>query len=346
MAKSRNARTRCGAWLYIASQGHAMPSTQLPNRIRADIFSQLAAMEKAGLPADKSWGLLKLPTAPVARLQAVHRAVARGSNAAVAAQNAQLFTPFEGSLVRAALAAGSPAPAYQRLAESCAQKAQNEGRIRSRMVLPAATLVLALLIQPVPQLVAGTLTAGGYLTQVLKPLFAVAVLLALVKSTLRSAQASGWILRVPLYGRALARGNALNFFESLALLLEAGVPMFEALPTAVATIENTCIRAAYARIKPSMQRGVPLSNALAEVISESMYLGSAQIIEVVSTGESSGTLPEMIFRHVKAEAEAVAAFWKQVSDWLPRIAYTVVAGWMAYGLLAGGGFSPRVPSGI
>jgi general secretion pathway protein F len=323
-----------------------MPSTQLPNRVRADMFSHLSAMEKAGLPADRAWDLLKLPTVPAARLQAVQKAVGRGGSPAVAAQNAQLFTPLEGSLVRATLAAGSPAHAYERLAESCSQKALTERKIRSRMVLPAAMLVLALLIQPVPQLVAGTLTAGGYLMHVLKPLFAVAMLVTLAKWILRSAQYIGWLLRVPLYGRVLARVDALNFFESLALLLEAGVPMLEALPTAVATIENSTIRAAYARIKPSMQRGAPLSTALAEEISEPMFLGCDHIIDLVSTGESSGTLPELLFRHVSAEAQAVAEFWTQVSDWLPRIAYVAVACWMAYGLLTGGGFGPRVPTGI
>lgn len=323
-----------------------MPSTHLPSRIRADMFFQLAAMEKAGLPAERAWGLLNLPTVPVARLQAVHKAVARGSNPAVAAQNAQLFTPLEGSLVRAATAAGSAAPAYQRLGEYCSQKAQNEGRIRSRMVLPAATLVLALLIQPLPQLVAGTLTAVGYLMQGLKPLIIVAILVTLAKLFLRSSPSSRWLLKMPVFGQALARRNALNFFESLALLLEAGVSMFEALPTAVATIENSTIRSAYARIKPSMLRGVPLSNALAQEIAEPEFLGSAHVIEFVSTGESSGTLPGMLFRHVKAEAEALSAFWNQVSDWLPRIAYAAVACWMAYGLLTGGGYGPTVPAGI
>ena len=91
----------------------------LPTRVRADLFAQLAAMETAGLPPDKAWGLIKLPSVPAQTLQAVQKAVARGSSPAVAAQNAGLFTVLEGHLVRAALAAGSPAGMYQSLAESC-----------------------------------------------------------------------------------------------------------------------------------------------------------------------------------------------------------------------------------
>ncbi|MCF8210611.1 MAG: type II secretion system F family protein [Rhodoferax sp.] len=320
-----------------------MTQTPLPSRVRADMFSQLAAMERAGLPTATAWGLLNLPSVQAARLQTVQKAVTRGSSPAMAVLNAQLFTALEGSLIRAASAAGSPAHAYQRLAESCSRKSQIEGKIRSRMALPAATLVLALLIQPLPPLVAGTLTAGSYLMQVLKPLISIAIMLALARWALKSGQFSAWLLRVPLYGKAIARGDAINFFESLALLLEAGVPMFEALPTAVATIENSVIRSAYARIKPSMQRGVPLSTALAEEISDPMHLGNPHVIEFIATGEGSGTLPEMLFRHVKAEVEALSEFWKQVADWLPRIAYSAVACWIVFGMLTGGGFAPKVP---
>ncbi|MES2949301.1 MAG: type II secretion system F family protein [Pseudomonadota bacterium] len=318
----------------------------LPSRVRADLFAQLAAMEKAGLPADRAWSLLKVSQVPMARLQAVQQTLARGGNPASAAQNAGLFTPLEGNLVRAALAAGSPAQAYQRLADTCAQKAHNEGAIRSRMVLPFATLVLALFIQPVPQWVAGTLSTGAYLAQVLRPLAVLAVLGLLAMRMVASPYASRWLLRLPVLGPAIARRNARDFFESLALLLEAGVPMFEALPHAVATIIHTPMRKAYSGIKTRMQRGAPLSQALADQITDPLYLGSPQVISFVHTGESSGTLPEMLFRHVAAETESLNQFWQQVAQWLPRIAYAAVAAWMAYGLLTGGGFGPRLPPGL
>lgn len=318
----------------------------LPYRVRAELFSQLAALEKAGLPAERAWSLLELPGVAPARSESVSKSVARGHNPAVAAQKAHLFAPLEASIVRAALAAGSPALTYERLAASCSQRAQNEGKVRARMVLPAGTLILALFIQPLPQLVTGTMGAGLYLWQVLKPLLVIAGLATFAKWLLASSHLSRWLLKLPVFGQAIARQNALNFFESLALLLEAGVPMFEALPTAVATIEHLDIRKAYARIKPAMQRGMPLSNTLDEEIAEPMYLGSPRVIEFIATGESSGTLPEMLFRHVQAETAVLTQFWQQVADWLPRIAYSAVVCWMTYGLLTGGGFSPRVPSSL
>lgn len=318
----------------------------LSSRVRADLFAQLAAMEKAGLPADRAWGLLKLLQVPTARLQAVRQALARGGNPASAAQKVGLFTPLEGNLVRVALAAGSPVQAYQRLADTCAHKAHNEGKIRSRMVLPFAMLVLALVIQPVPQWVAGTLSTGAYLAQVLKPLAVLAVLSLLAMRTVASPHASRWLLRLPVLGPAIARRNARDFFESLALLLEAGVPMFEALPIAVATIDQAPMHKVYDGLKTRMQRGAPLSQALADQTTDPLFLGSPHVIAFVHTGESSGTLPEMLFRHAAAETEDLNLFWQQVAQWLPRMAYAAVAAWMAYGLLTGGGFSSKLPPGL
>ncbi len=323
-----------------------MAKPLLPSRVRAELFAQLATMEKAGLPADRTWSLLKVSQVPTARLQAVQQAVTRGGNPASIAQNAGLFTALEGNLVRAALAAGSPAQVYQRLAGACAQKAHNEGAIRSRMLLPAATLVLALVIQPVPQLVVGSLSAGAYLAQVLKPLAVLALLGALAVRVVASPHANAWLLSLPMLGPAIARRNARDFFESLALLLEAGVPMFEALPVAVATIDHARMRKAYGGIKGRMQRGALLSQALADQVTDPVLLGNPHVITFVHTGESSGTLPEMLLRHTAAETESLNQFWHQVAQWLPRIAYAAVAAWMAYGLLTGGGFGPRLPPGL
>ena len=315
----------------------------LPSRVRADLFAQLAAMETAGLPPDRAWGLVKLESVPLQRIQAVQKAVARGTSAAVAAQNAGLFTPLEGHMVRAALAAGSPAGVYRSLAESRAQHAQNEGAIRSRMLLPSVVLVLALFVQELPQLVAGTLSPGAYLLHAVRPLLLLAVVAVVGMQWVHSTAGQRSLMHLPLLGPAIVRRNAVNFFESLALLLQAGVAMFEALPIALATMDAGTLRQAYGRIKPSMQQGATLSDALAQQFTEPGFLGDRRVIEFVSTGEASGTLPEMLLRHTRAESESLTLFWQQVAQWLPRIAYAAVACWMAYSLLSGPGVGPRMP---
>ena len=67
---------------------------------------------------------------------------------------------------------------------------------------------------------------------------------------------------------------------------------------------------------------------------------------MVNTGETSGTLPDMLARHCQAENHALDMFWNDVAQWLPRMAYVAVALWIAFGLLTGAGFAPRLPAGI
>ena len=135
------------------------------------------------------------------------------------------------------------------------------------------------------------------------------------------------------------RRNNRDFFSSMALLLEAGIPMFDALPKAVETIGNCVIREDFSRIKPCMQQGATLAQAVEQLI----YGGNAQVIGYIQTGESSGTLPEMLLRFADAETAAIQHFQQEVVAWLPRIVYGLLALWMAYSILTGSAFMPRLP---
>ncbi|MDX5372118.1 MAG: type II secretion system F family protein, partial [Pseudomonadaceae bacterium] len=92
-----------------------------------------------------------------------------GRELAAAGCLAGVFTPLEGSLVRAAQSAGSPAGMFERLAERHARRAEQGAALRARLLLPGGVLLLALLIQPLPALVGGSLGAGAYLWGVLQP---------------------------------------------------------------------------------------------------------------------------------------------------------------------------------
>ena len=326
-----------------------MPNTTrpLPLATRADLFAHLAAMEKAGLPTDKAFALLRLPGAEGARLDAARKLLARGIDPATAGQRSGLFSDLEASCVRAALTAGSPASTYRRLADLYAERVRLAASMRSNMMLPLLTLVIALFVRPLPALVAGSLSAGGYLLQGLWPLLATAALWRLVKWSphwLASSapvqlrlQIEQSLLRIPLVGPMVIRSNLRNFLEHLAILLEAGLPMFDALPVAEATIGNGVIRAECARIKPAMPAGA----TLAEALSSLRIAGSDRLVGYVLTGEESGHLPEMLFRHVRAETEVLSHFQQQAATWLPRVLYALLLLWIGYGVLSSGAFMPH-----
>ena len=321
----------------------------LPYQVRADLFNSLAALEQSGLPALQAFTLLKLPSTAHGRVEKMRQWLGRGLDIASAGAKSGLFSPFEVSLLRAALQAGSPATTYRRLADSYSLKAQQRAAIKSRLMLPLLVLVIALLVQPLPSLVAGTISGGAYLLQALRPLLLLGVLFYFAswcKNWLEQttpSPAQDWIAqqltRVPVFGLMHVRQNNRDFYASLALLLEAGIPMFDALPQAVASIGNSVIRKEFARLKQRMTQGASLAQAIARL----NYVGNAQVLGYIQTGESSGTLPEMLQRFVHAETVAVTQFQTQVAEWLPRMIYALLMLWMAYGILTGAGFMPRLP---
>ena len=326
-------------------------------RVRAELFSQLASMETAGLPVDKAFVLLRVSGPAQARIASMRKLLARGGDLALAGEKCGLFTRLEAKLIHVATSAGSPAPTYRRLADYYTQRALQTATMKSRMVLPFFIFVAALLIQPLPALVGGTLSFAGYLVQSLRPLvvlgMAVYVFLQmphwLRNHAAPSSSATSFntafdalLLRIPLFGAMNVRRNARDFFASLALMLEAGIPMLEALPNALDTIENTAIKHEFSRLIPRVEHGA----TLAQAISGLSYLGNSQVVAFIETGETSGTLPEMLARHAAMETSSINSFQQQVADWAPRVIYGLVMLWMAYGLLTGGGFMPRVPKDL
>lgn len=316
-----------------------LPPLTLP--ARALLFQHLAAMEKAGMPAERAYALLDLGAPWRGRVDTFRRLFARGTDPATAGANSGLFNLFETRLLRAALSAGSPQATYERLARSLATAYAQQRALRSRLMLPGAVLTLALFVQPVPQLFTGALSPAGYLGKALLPLILLAILAMLA---LRCARwfASGepgagratlerLLLDLPVFGAVHLRRNTRDFLESLALLLHAGLPLFDALPVAVATVGNQLVRDDLSTLLPAVVAGAPLSKA----ISALRLVDTAQLFAIVHTGEESGTLADMLQRYADAESVAVTQTRQEMMTWLPRILYSMVALWMAFQIVSG-----------
>lgn len=320
-------------------------------QIRADLFAQLAAMEKAGLPVVQAFSLLKLPAALQPRVLAARKLLARGNALALVGRNSGLFTELEANLVEAATNAGSPAPTYKRLATYYTQRDVQMKKMRSRMTYPAVLLIMALVLNPLPALIGGILTPGRYLIHCAIPLIAIGLLIYMIKRLLQEQEGppspfgdafGRLIMRLPLFGPMFVRSNIRDFFESLALMVEAGVPILDALPKAVETIKLEPVRDAFSYAQADIIGG----NTLGQALSKVSYLEKGQALALINTGEGSGTLPEMLFRFADGETEAINLFNEQVAAWAPRIVYMLVALWIVHGILGGGRVGTTLPSDL
>ena len=118
--------------------------------------------------------------------------------------------------------------------------------------MPLLVLLLALRIQPLRALIGGTISSGAYLAHTAAPhrvgcfFYAALVVEVRARSICRFATADPFFALSALRPADDAPPSP-RFFESLALLLEAGVSMLDALSAALATAEIGAIRRDQAR---------------------------------------------------------------------------------------------------
>jgi general secretion pathway protein F len=322
--------------------------TPLQLEVRAELFSQLAAMEDAGLPFDTALRLVELPPRERPRLERTRKLIRLGI--ADAGLKGGLFTSMEASVLRAATAAGSPSRTLHLLADRYARGAARAKAIRSRMLLPVLMLVIAVLVSPLPGLVAGTLSWGRYGLKYVLPWIAAGGAAYLLGAPSRRGPLA-YALRndlrrvlslVPLLGPAQARRNVRDFFAALALLLEAGMPILDALPIASGTVASPTLGRQLAQLGPRIEAGASFAQAVAEL----SFPGHARACALIVTGEASGALPQMLFRYAEAETAAIDRFDDLVAEWVPRLAYAAAASWIAYAIIRSGAFMPPLPQDL
>jgi general secretion pathway protein F len=128
----------------------------------------------------------------------------------------------------------------------------------------------------------------------------------------------------------------------LGLLLEAGMPILEALPLSVDAIRSPAIRQQFSRIGPRIEGGASFAQAIGEL----SFVGSEQAHAMIAAGEASGALPEVLSHYSAAETAAIEHFDDVVAEWAPRVAYALVVLWIGFGILRSGAFMPRVPADL
>jgi type II secretory pathway component PulF len=317
--------------------------------IRADLFKQLGAMEEAGLPIQTALSLTRLPPRAQPRLTAMRQCLSKGLGIAEAGLKSRLFTPLEASLLHAAFSAGNLVHMYQRLSDYYARRAAHVASMKSRMMLPLVMLVLAIFVRPLPSLIAGTLSPGGFLIKCFLGLIVLGGtvwLLAVFPYRSQSGGVATWNIEldrvlplVPLFGSMYVRRAVRDCFETLALLLEAGMPILEALPLSVDTVQSPALKERFSQIKPRIEGGASFAQAVGEL----SFAGRAQAHAMILAGETAGALPEVLFAYSESETMAINRFDDLVAEWAPRLVYTLAALWIGYGIVRSGAFMPSLP---
>ena len=96
-------------------------------------------------------------------------------------------------------------------------------------------------------------------------------------------------LRMPLFGSLIRKSIMARTCRTLSVLLNAGIPLIEAMETVSKVSGNSVIESAMADATQRMRDG----GTIAETLRETGHF-PGMITQLVATGEESGTLPSML----------------------------------------------------
>jgi len=98
-----------------------------------------------------------------------------------------------------------------------------------------------------------------------------------------------YILKVYLIGNIIFYATLSRFCLVFTELIRAGIPIADALDTALITLENTYLKRKLSAVKVSVQRGISLTESFRDT-----GLFEGMLIQMIQAGEQSGTLDKML----------------------------------------------------
>ncbi|MBN5087146.1 type II secretion system inner membrane protein GspF [Stenotrophomonas maltophilia] len=281
---------------------------------------QLASLLAASLPLEAALtAVIEQAERPhVAQaLTAVRADVRAGQRLTVAlAARPRDFPPIYRALVGAGEDSGDLARVMERLADYIEERNALQAKVLTAFIYPAAislvsvAIVIFLLSYVVPQVVTAFVQARQtlpMLTQVMLAASAfvrswgvwaglgiaalvVAWRLALRKPELR-LRWDAMLLRVPMVGRFVLGVNSARFASTLAILLDAGVPLLRALEAARQTLGNALLARCADDVSSRVREGAALGSALKV---QKVY--PPILVHLVVSGEKTGSLAPLLDR--------------------------------------------------
>ncbi len=309
----------------------------LPDHHRAELFQGLGRALSAGLNAAQALdalagicdGALDRPLALAAN------AVRKGTAASVALDRQGLVGEADYALLSVAEDTGTLDRVCLRLAERYSRAHVRWRQLKGRLMLPAAVLVIGILVLPLPAVAGGRLSVGGYVLRAGAMLALVAMIAKLAAMTVRHWRAHGtpgWLTYVARRMPGVARMSVLHqradLCERLALSLTCGMPAGDALAALRGAERNGVRRAVLVEAHAALGGGTGVADALqrAALLDPSGYA-------IVSAGEGAGRLEESLARFAGACHDALDDGYELLARWLPVGVYLLVAGFVAAGIL-------------
>ncbi|KPL26949.1 MAG: type II secretion system protein GspF [Acidithiobacillales bacterium SM1_46] len=338
--------------IHVGAAAEAEKRHGLPLRFRrrrlsgsdlALLTRQFATLVRAGLTIEDCLNVL-IEQSETARARAVVAGVrGRVLEGQSLARSLGHFPDAFPSIYRAMVEAGEQSGKLGEVLERLADYTENRQALQQKVLLafiyPALVTIVAisvvslLLIYVVPQVTRVFANTGQALPLVTRILILasdfmrasgavwgigivgglIAARLALRNQVTRRKW-HAFLLRTPMVGRLIRGVNAARFADTLGILTASGVPLLQALQSAVPVVTNLPMRDAVEDALRQVREGGSLSRSLGKA-----KLFPPVVIHLIASGEQSGRLDSMLIRAAEAQARELEGWVRALTALLEPV---------------------------
>ncbi len=108
------------------------------------------------------------------------------------------------------------------------------------------------------------------------------------------------LLKLPIVGNIVNKICLARFARTLNTMLKSGIPLINCLPSTGVVIDNAVFKEAINNIKEEVESGHSFSRAMSD-----SHVFNHMVVQMVSIGESSGTLDNMLLKLAELYEEDV-----------------------------------------
>ncbi|WNO08978.1 type II secretion system inner membrane protein GspF [Teredinibacter sp. KSP-S5-2] len=292
---------------------------------------QLASLIQSGLPLDEVLQATakqsRKPAAKTIMLQVRSRVLEGLSLAQSMAELPRVFDHLYRAMIRAGESSGYLGPVLEQLADYTERSQETKQKLQMAMIYPITMLVVSitvvsiLMVKVVPKLMGlfeNSKTELPFATKLLIAMsnflvnygfflllgvVGVAIFISwLLKSESRQKKWHKMQLKLPVFGNLILQSQSARYSSTLGLLTNSGVPLLEALKIAAQVLTNRVLKEASAEVAMSVQEGMSLNKALAQV-----DVFPPLLVQMVASGEANGQLAEQLL-HVSKNQERELEF--------------------------------------
>ena len=339
-------------WLLERGIGNSVPLKTL------SLFTkQLSVMISAGVPILQALDILKKSEKNIALKMAVSKIatdVGEGKTIFESMSKQSIFSKLYCSLVKAGELGGILDDILIKLSIHMEKIEKTKQKIKSALTYPTIVVVVGivvvwiLMVWVVPQFV-GMLTESGkeipaitqfvinvsefFSSYTIIMIPAVIVLFFVFMSWKKTKEGKkAWdqfVMKVPLFGEIVIKGNLAAFSNTLATLLSSGVTLIDALDVCIETIDNVVVASDISEVRKKVTEGQTLSQPLSKI----EYFPEL-ITQMIKVGEQTGQIDTMLAKVATVFEEEVDNLIETMTKMIEPLIIVVLGGIVATILVA------------